>query len=275
MMAMAAMAVGWARMRQLMLVALLCCASLPACQPASLPASEQVPITIAAEDQALPPWRFADGSGIDIQLVHQIAPELGLQVTITVLPWKRCLAQLAEGKVDAVLNASYKQDRLAFGCFPLDAAGRPDASRSLHNLTYVLYRRRGEALSWDGRAFSGLTGAIGAQSGFSIVDHLKSLGAVVEDESKDSHVVLPKLAFGRQQGAALLSESAESILAAEAALRVGIEAVEPALESKPYYLMVGKRFTAAHPGLADRIWDAIRKTRGGEAYRKALAEAKR
>jgi len=250
-----------------MLVVLVCCASLSA--------GELVPFTVAVEDQALPPWILADGSGIDVQLMRLIAPEVGLQVTISILPWKRCLAQLADGKVDAVLNASYKQDRLAYGCFPLEAAGKPDASRSLHDLTYVLYRRRGDALTWDGSAFSGLTGAIGAQSGFSIVDHLKSLGAVVEDDSKDPHVVLRKLAFGRLQGAALLSESADAVLAADVALKAGIEAVEPALESKPYYLMVGKHFAVAHPGLADRIWDAIRTVRAGEAYRKALAEAKR
>ncbi len=248
--------------------AVLCCG-------ASLCAADPVPFNVACEDQALPPWSLANGQGIDPDLVRTIAPGLGLTVTITVLPWRRCLAQLADGSVDAVLNASFKSERLAFGRYPCDAAGLPDASRALHELTYVLYRRRGDPLRWDGKAFHGLHGIIGAQSQFSIVDHLRALGATVEDDSKDPRVVLRKLSFGRLQGAALLREGAESILTADADLQAAIEPVEPPLESKPYHLLIGTRFAAAHPDLPDRIWDALRATRATEAYRTALAEARR
>ena len=254
-------------MLRLMLAVLCCCASLSAADP--------VPFLVACEDQPLPPWSLADGTGIDPDLVRMIAPGLGLNVTITVLPWRRCLAQLADGSVDAVLNASFKSDRMAFGRYPLDAAGQPDASRALHEMTYVLYRRKGDTLGWDGKALIGLHGIIGAQSGFSIVDHLRALGATVEDDSKDPKVVLRKLSFGRLQGAALLREGAESILAADGDLQAAIEPVAPALESKPYHLLIGARFATAHPDLPDRIWDAVRTARATEAYRTALAEARR
>ncbi|CAK0769620.1 hypothetical protein CCP4SC76_5210003 [Gammaproteobacteria bacterium] len=48
-----------------------------------------------------------------------------------ILPWKRCLADLQEGKVDGAFPASFKPDRLAQGSYPM-TGDQPDATRRLH-----------------------------------------------------------------------------------------------------------------------------------------------
>lgn len=226
---------------------------------ASLLAGEGVPFTVAYEDQPLPPWSMPDGSGSDLDRLRAAAPAAGLVLSLQVLPWRRCLAYLQEGRVDAVLNASFTEERAAWALYPRDAAGAPDPARSLHHLTYALYRRRGDALAWDGRAFSGLSGPLGAQTAFSIVARLQALGATVDDSSKEHAAILRRLAFGRLQGAALIADAADASLRDDAGLAAVIERVEPALETKPYYLIISPRFAAANPGAAERLWELFRR----------------
>lgn len=224
----------------------------------ALVSAEPVTFTVAYEDQPLPPYIMPDGTGSDFARLRTACTAAGVALQLEMLPWRRCLSQLEAGRVDAVLNASFKAERAVYALYPRDAAGEPDASRALHQLTYALYRRRGDPLAWDGKALLHLTGDIGAQTAFSIIDRLKELGATVDDGSKEHTVVLRKLAFGRLQGAALLTDAADAALVFDADLGKAIERVDPPIESKPYYLIIGKRFGDAHPGLADRIWDGFK-----------------
>jgi polar amino acid transport system substrate-binding protein len=228
-------------------------------------------VTIAFEDGAQPPWTNPDASGVDHDLLKLVGAQVGVTFTMQCMPWKRCLSQMQEDKVDGTLNASFKDERLAMGHYPMGADGKADPGRKLHDDSYSLYRAKGAALSWDGTAFQGLSGKLGAQSGFSIIDMLKKLGAQVDDEAKDKGAILKKLAAGRIQGAALHTVGADQLLKAQAELGGTIEKVEPPLVVKPYYLMLSKGFVAKKPELAKAIWDAIAVVRESPAYQQILA----
>ena len=207
--------------------------------------------------------------------MRRVGEDLGLAVTVRVLPWRRCLAQVESGEIDAALNASFTEERTAYAAYPRLADGSPDASRALHSLTYALYRRRGDQLDWDGTAFANLSGPIGAQAGYSIVEVLRRAGAQVDDGSADHVAILRKLAFGRIQGAALLTDTADPALTSDSNLGERIERCARPLQEKPYYLLIGRRFVDAHAQLAERLWDGIRTQRDTPAYRQALAETRR
>jgi polar amino acid transport system substrate-binding protein len=229
-------------------------------------------ITIAFEDGAQPPWSMPDGSGVDHALLKLVAAKTGIEIKTQSMPWKRCLSQMQENKVDGALNASFKEERLAMGCYPMAADGKSaDPAKRLHTESYSLYRIKGDALGWDGKAFAGLTGKLGAQAGFSIIDQLKKAGAQVDDEAKDLPAVMMKLVAGRLQGAALHSSAADAWLAANPEAAAKVEKIETPLVSKPYYLMLSKALVEKKPELAKQIWDAIASEREGEAYQKLLA----
>lgn len=245
-----------------MLTALLCTAVL-------MTAAETV--TIAFEDGPQQPWTMPDGTGVDIQLLNMVGAKIGVEFKLTSMPWKRCLSQMQEDKIDGVLNASFKEERLAMGCYPTGADGKVDPARKTHDNAYALYRIKGSDLGWDGKVLSNLSGKIGAQSGFSIIDQLKELKAQVDDETKDLSAVMKKLASGRLQGAALHIAGGDAWLAANPEVAAKIERVDPPLVVKPYYLMLSKAFVAKRPELAKAIWDGIAAARETAEYKKLLA----
>lgn len=60
-----------------------------------------------------PPYTQANGTGITQQLVAQVARQSGLSVTLTQMPWKRCLAAVEQGAMTFALDAMPRQGYLA------------------------------------------------------------------------------------------------------------------------------------------------------------------
>jgi len=100
---------------------------------------------------------------------------LGHDVEIVRLPWKRCMDSLGKNQVDGVFGASYKEKRQKFGVYPM-ANGKHDGSKQLHPDSYSLYVPKGSNLSWDGDKFINLTGKMGAPMGYSIIEKIKAKG---------------------------------------------------------------------------------------------------
>lgn len=68
----------------------------------------------------------------------------------TFLPSKRCLLELKNGQLDAVLSISHVPEREGAGLYPL-RDGRPDPSLALRTQRYYWYVLREAALQWDGQ----------------------------------------------------------------------------------------------------------------------------
>lgn len=76
------------------------------------------PIVKICDDEAgWPPYTFADRQdprvirGASAELISEILKRAGYQAEIRLLPWKRCLAEVASGKSAIALNASYSDER--------------------------------------------------------------------------------------------------------------------------------------------------------------------
>ena len=148
-------------------------------------AHAEEPLTLCHEDRDSYPWVLRDGSGLNLELLAQVAEALQLRLQLVAVPWKRCLAGLEDGHYDGAFAASFQAERLAMGRYPTPAEGDLDVSKRLHLSLYALYRRRGDQLDWDGQRLLGLQGRIGSLSGFSIVDFLRQHGAEVDETSRD------------------------------------------------------------------------------------------
>lgn len=221
-------------------------------------------ITLCFERQEVLPWRTLDGRGLDFELLGEAARRVGVTFDYRSMPWKRCLAQVKANEIDGLFAASFSNERLDIGAYPGGRAADP--ARRLHTDGYVLLRRRGSTLDWDGHAFHHVDGRIGFQLGYSIGEFLRAQQVPVDEGSQKADELVEKLMAGRLAAAALGGGDAVRLL--RGPLHAQLEVLPAALVEKPYYLVLSHRFVERHPALAERIWNAIGAVRAQPAYRK-------
>lgn len=235
---------GW---RSLLLSALLCCGL-------RVQAEE---IRIAINDVDNSPYMVGSGStlssppGIAVELANAVAADIGVSLTWQRLPSKRLLLDLKEGRIDAILMLSYNEERAKDYAYPLNKAGQVDDNRRIGYLSYALYRQRGSTVQWDGKQFVNLTGTVGANTGYSVVEQLKQLGATV-DEAKETTQNFGKLALGRVQLVAAQEVMGDYLLAERRF--PSVEKIPVLLSGKSYFTVFSKSFAAKKPELVERFW---------------------
>ena len=168
-------------------------------------------ITLACENKADFPYVMGDGEavqqakpGISIEALKLMEERLGVEIKIVRMPWKRCMQEMQEGKVDGVFYASYKPAREESGAYPMKD-GQVDAARHFNRISYVLYAPKGQQLPWDGKSMGSLSGSVGAPLGYSIVADLEALGVKV-DQSPSSLNDFKKMEMGRIAAVAALGD---------------------------------------------------------------------
>ena len=251
-------------MRRLLLAALAACAAL-----APVQAAQQDSITLCFERQEVPPWRTLDGGGLNFELLAEVAKRTGVNFDYQSMPWKRCLEQLKSNQVNGAFAVSFNRERMVLGVWP--GGEQADPAKRMHIDSYLLVRRRGSPIDWDGKAFRNLgEGKIGFQLGYSVGDFLRAQGVALDEGSQRSDELAQKLIAGRLAGAAMGGGDATRLL--RGPLGDTLEIVPRALIQKPYYLVLSKAFVAKDPQLAARLWDAVEQVRTSPAYRKRERE---
>jgi polar amino acid transport system substrate-binding protein len=236
------------------------------------PAMDPGTVTLCFERQEVLPWRTLDGGGLNFELLTEVARRTGLVFDYQSMPWKRCLAQLKADQVGGAFAVSFNRERLALGVYPgaHPGDGQADPARRMHVDTYVLARRKGSRVGWDGKRFSNLDGRIGFQLGYSIGDFLRARNLPVDEGSQRSDELVQKLMAGRLAAAAL--GGGDAVRLVRGAVAEQIEVLPVPLVEKPYYLVLSRAFVAKHPELAQRIWKTIEEVRASPAYRKRERE---
>ena len=120
-------------------------------------------ITLCYERANVQPWRTEDGRGLNFELLKLVGQRENIRFDFQSMPWKRCLAQLQANAVDGAFAVSFKTDRREIGEYPGGAT--PDSAKRMHVDRYILIRRKGSSVDWDGKALHNVDGAIGAQLG--------------------------------------------------------------------------------------------------------------
>lgn len=225
---------------------------------------------MCAKDESSYPWMLKDRPGLNLIMMRMLESRLGLGIEIELLPWKRCLMSMQEGRVDGAFKASFSEERLKLGSYPM-LGDKPDPSRAMLEESYHLYRIKGSPVEAQQGRVRHLRGAIGAQAGFSIVDQLKAQGLTVDAVAKAPDLILTKLMRGRIGAAALQTSQGDYALATQPEMAAVIERVGPPLAVKPYYLMLSHQLQRSDPALAERIWDGIAAVRESPEYKRAVA----
>ncbi|MRX11166.1 transporter substrate-binding domain-containing protein [Pseudoduganella sp. FT25W] len=225
-------------------------------------------VTLCYEAQDVKPWRTEKGGGLNFALLKMVEQRLDIQFDFQSIPWKRCLAQLKANAVDGAFAVSYKADRRELGEYP--GGQEVDATKRMHTDTYVVLRRKGSQVAWDGKQFSHLDGAIGFQLGYSVGDVLRAQNLEVDEGSQRADELARKLIAGRLAAAALGGSDAAGLM--RGPLGAQLEQLPIPIIEKPYFLILSHALVASKPQLAARIWSEVEQARNSPAYRK-LAEA--
>jgi polar amino acid transport system substrate-binding protein len=234
---------------------------------ASTPPTDSVRLCFEAQD--VPPWRTEKGGGLNFALLKMVEQRLNIHFDYLSIPWKRCLAQLKANEVDGAFAVSYKPDRRELGEYP--GGERVDASKRMHIDRYVVIRKKGAKVDWDGKSFHNLDGAIGFQLGYSVGDVLRAQNVEVDEGSQRADELARKLIAGRLAAAAVGGSDAKNLM--RGPLAPQLEQLPVPIIEKPYFLILSHAMVASRPQLAGRIWRAVEEVRNSAAYKKIeLAE---
>lgn len=246
------------RTRLLALLSLL----VPAAATQAAPPLDSV--VLCYENENVRPWRTQAGTGLNFEVLDNVSARLKLRVRFEGVPWKRCLFELKNNRYIGAIGASFKPERMEYGNYP--GGNPPDSSKALYVERYVVVRRKGTAVSWDGRHFDQLNRPAGAPLGYSVVDDLRRSGIMVDDGARTAADVLQKLLFERIDVAVLLQGEMSSLLAEDARLREKLEILPKPFIEKPYYVLLSHELLKARPELAEQIWSGIAQARSNTAY---------
>ena len=89
------------------------------------------------EDKQLLPYYTGNSAevpaapGATIEHLQQVAAVAGISLELVRMPWLRCLQQLADNEIDALV-ASYSSEREHYTIYPRNNAGQPDPSRAIN-----------------------------------------------------------------------------------------------------------------------------------------------
>jgi polar amino acid transport system substrate-binding protein len=241
--------------------------------PLALPADEPPrTLVLCFEDSDVLPWRTRDKVGLNFVMLDAVAERIGLRFEYQGRPWRRCHDDLRAGRVDGTFGISVTPERQGFAAFP--GGDAPDATQRMFEGGYVLVRRRGSALDFDGERITGLVGAIGAEPATSIAQDLRRRGYAVDDAAPSPQALLRKLAAGRIAAAAVGTDQMHQLRQQRHPWLLELEVVERPLVEKPYFLALSKPLVARHPELARRVWQAVAEVRESEAYQGELARVR-
>lgn len=173
-------------------------------------------VSLCFERANVTPWRTEQQGGLNFELLRMVEQRLNIHFDFHSMPWKRCLAQLQANAYDGAFAVSYMPERRALGVFPgvagaSDGAGADNAKR-MHVDRYLLLRRKGGAVEWDGRALRKLDGPVGFQLGYSVGDVLRGLQVEVDEGSQRADELARKLIAGRLGAAAMGGSDAAAVM---------------------------------------------------------------
>lgn len=232
------------------------------------------------EDKQLRPYYFGNSADIPADLPGATIEHLrllvrkvpDLQLELRRLPWKRCLQQLEQGEVDALI-ASYAKERETLGKYPKrtdDPAGLPDSSRAFSEHQTCLVSKPGVSWRWDGKQFSGIDQVV-------IARPLGYAPLKTSDQSKISiHYTLSGamdldlLEGGRVNAITTLCRIAGKPAEAPYLKKRHLQVLYPPLYSNTGYLVFSHAFYTAHKNQAEQLWQLLSVEKGEAIYQKYL-----
>lgn len=241
-------------------------------------AKAAVPLNFCFEDKELPPYFFGSGAqvqknnpGATIEHLQQLVAAVPqLQLKLVRLPWKRCLAALESGDIDAIVG-SFSEERAEFAVFPR-RQGQLDERRAFNQHHTCLVSRQDAPWQWDGKSLTGIDTLVVARPlGYA------PLQSPMRQKFSMHYTVsgtmdLDLLEKGRVNAITRLCQIGEFKVSPFDIARRGLKILYPPLYHSTGYLIFSKQFYQRQPELAELVWQQQITNKGHDIYQRYLAE---
>ncbi|MFZ6752267.1 substrate-binding periplasmic protein [Undibacterium sp. Dicai25W] len=233
--------------------------------------AEGVNLKFCYEDDSVYPWITGTNEGLVISEIHMIEKEVDMQFELIRLPWKRCQNEVKEGRIHAVIAASFNKDRAKWGSYPVDSKGGLNKELSLFTDSFLIYRRFDSAIRWQNHRFENLSKqSVGVQLGYSAGKDLEELGYQVTylPTSEDLVAVLKSHSL---EVIVLQNYEAQRLLTLNPDLeKIMVKEAEP-VKVAEQFLLFNTSFYNTNASLVQTIWEAGAKVRKSKAFKDARA----
>ncbi len=196
---------------------------------------------------------------VDTDKLIEIAKTNNIKLTLKPMPWKRALLLVEKGRVDGVINASYKKNRTIYAVYPMNN-NQLDSSRRLNDgMSYYIYKNRNSTLKWDGKKFINPDGAIGVMAKFAVVEDLKKHPNITIKEFDNNPEIIRSLATAKIAGYAGTYISVDKILKKYPSFAKNIVRESIPIRKKEYFLIFSKKTYKQKNKEMETIWNGLKK----------------
>lgn len=230
-----------------------------------------VTLRFCYEDKQLLPYyagnsaTVPDQPGATIEHLRRATFEAGMSLELVRMPWLRCLQQLEDNSVDALV-AAYDESRAHYTRFPATADGAPDPTRAINQLGLCLAYRYDNALPQKLQDKRPIT--VSRPLGYRPIPFPPHT-ALVPAHSPDQALEL--VVSGRVDATTVLCQL-NGVDAKEQHLnRIPVLLLYPPLYQSDGYLMLSRQFYQQYPQLSARLWQALPATLDKTRYLQYLA----
>ncbi len=231
------------------------------------PGIEPVTLRFCYEDKQLLPYYVGYGEqipampGATIEHLRLAAAQTGVTLQLVRLPWLRCLQQLEDNGVDALV-AAYDQERAHYTVYPKRGDGSPDPAKAINQLGLCLAYRYDNALTDNiNHATNQIT--VSRPLGYKPIPFPQNTVLVSTSSPQQA---LELVVSGRVDATTVLCEM-NGIKAKEQHLdQLPVLLLYPPLYRSDGYLMLSNDFYQRHPKVAEQLWQALPATLNKQRY---------
>jgi len=231
------------------------------------------------EDKALTPMFVGVGHevpivkpGASIDILNALNNQLSnLQIIFQRKPWRRCLRDLASGKVDAVI-ASYRPERESFAVYPMTNDNKVAEKFAISKFGSCLIGRPDFHKQWKTReVFQNKAFTLAVPNGYGV-------GAALKDEPLFIHNTFSSAkAFELVENNVVdasvsLCQIDDEPVVSYPYKDSDVAAIYPAYEITHGYLLFSRKFYDEHPALSNQMWQHLAQMNTAKIYLSYLSD---
>ncbi len=206
--------------------------------------------------------------GLHVDIVMEACRRTGWECSFTPLPWKRCLENAKRGLSEAVVSASYKDERAKYLFYPYDARLVPKSEWRITQAEYVVITHVSNPYQFEGDVLS-IPEPVRGPLGYSIVSDLREQGvAVVTDYNSKGNF---KSLINTKIGAVVTSPAAAEAIADQLQITDQIQINPRHIVSKSYFLVFSRKAPQTK-WQQKKLWEAVKETREDKEFFQGLLE---
>lgn len=228
---------------------------------------QSITLRFCYEDKQLLPYYAGNGQhipdlpGATIEHLRLAATKAGVTLQLVRLPWLRCLQQLEDNSVDALI-AAYDPDREHYTVYPKQPDGSPDPAKAINQLGLCLAYRYDNSLPDNiDHPINQIT--VSRPLGYKPIPFPQNTLLVGANSPQQA---LELVVSGRVDATTVLCEL-NGIKAKEQHLdQLPVLLLYPALHRSNGYLMLSNDFYQRNPALSERLWQSLPETLNKQRY---------